>query len=265
MTVQNIYDILNEFAPFSLQESYDNSGLLAGDPQAEVHRILLTLDITVPVVREAAEKHAGLILAHHPIIWNPLKAVTPEHPVWHLIRSEIGAICSHTCMDVAAGGLNNYIGGMIRRKIPFTGECGALAQLPGGRTLGCTADLADVWDADALAERLNEVFHCVSLRYCKGKNAGRIRRIAWCSGSGGDLIPDAIAAGADALITGDCKHSIWADAQNRGFTLFDCGHFETEVPVVRLFAEILEQKAPEIEVLISEEGTKPFYEAYSAI
>ncbi|MBQ8921872.1 MAG: Nif3-like dinuclear metal center hexameric protein [Oscillospiraceae bacterium] len=259
MTIQDIYKILDRFAPFSLQESYDNSGLLAGDPQAKVHRILLTLDITTPVVLEAAEKQAELILSHHPVIWNPLKAVTPPNPVWHLLRHQIGAICSHTCLDIAEGGLNDYVGRMLSEQIAFAESPAPLALLPGGRTLGRTAALTSPCDAQTLAQKLNRVFGCADLRYFSGKNAPCIRKIAWCTGSGGDLITDAITAGADALITGDCKHSVWADAQNRAFTLFDCGHFETEVPVVRLFSELLSQEAPGVELLISEAGTKPFF------
>ena len=259
MKIQDIYDILDRYAPFSLQESYDNSGLLAGDPQAPVSRILLTLDITTPVVLEAAEKHAELILAHHPVIWNPLKAVMPPNPVWHLLRHQIGAICAHTCLDIAEGGLNDYVGKMLEEALPFSDAPVPLAALPGGRTLGRAAALAEPLDADTLAQKLQAVFGCGCLRYYKGSSAQCIRKIAWCTGSGGDLMQDAAAAGADALITGDCKHSIWAEAQNRAFTLYDCGHFETEVPVVGLFSEILSKEAPGIELLISEAGTKPFY------
>lgn len=259
MTIQDIYEILDAYAPFSLQESYDKSGLLAGDPQQSVSRILLTLDITVPVIREAAARRADLVLSHHPVIWEPLRAVTPAHPAWHLVRHGIAAICSHTCMDIAEGGLNDHIGNMMAKSFLPAKGWQPLAQLSGGRTLGRVAELAESWEAEDLAERLKEVFRCRSLRYYEGEKAHLIRKIAWCSGSGGDLIPDAIAAGADALITGDCKHSVWADAQNRGFTLFDCGHFETEVPVVKLFADIIGKAAPDMELLISETGTTPFY------
>ena len=259
MTIQGIYDILDACAPFSLQESYDKSGLLVGDPERTVRRVLLTLDITVPVVAEAAECGADLILAHHPVIWDPLRSVSPAHPVWHMIRHNIGAICAHTCIDIAEGGLNDYIGDMMSNQIPMSREWGPLAALSGGRTLGRVAALQEEWAADELAEVLRDVFDCVSLRYCEGRNAQNIQKIAWCSGSGGDLIANAAAAGADALITGDCKHSVWVDAQNRYFTLFDCGHFETEVPVVNLFAEILRDSAPEIETVISKAGTIPLF------
>ena len=256
MTVQDIYDILDAYAPFSLQENFDNSGLLAGDPDRTVSRILLALDITMPVIAEAAEKHCDLILAHHPVIWNPLKAVTPAHPVWHLIRHDIAAICSHTCLDIAPGGLNDHVGELLAAQIPMRNKA-ALAVLSPGRMLGCTAELVTEMTAAALADALRTVFGRESLRYFTADPERKIRKIAWCTGSGGDLIPDAVAAGADALITGDCKHSIWAEAQNRSFTLFDCGHFETEVPVVQLFQKIL--MGIDAELIVSEAGTAPFF------
>ena len=256
MIVQEIYDILDAYAPFSMQESYDNSGLLVGDPQKEISRILLTLDITVPVIEGAAEKQCGLILAHHPVIWNPLKSVTPLHPVWHLIRHDIAAVCSHTCLDIAPGGLNDYVGEMLAAQLPMRNKA-PLTVLSPGRMHGCTAELAGEENAVSLAELLTEVFCCGSLRYYASDPDQTIRKIAWCTGSGGDLISEAIAAGADALITGDCKHSVWAEAQNRSFTLFDCGHFETEVPVVLLFQRILRDTGAEL--LISEAGTSPFF------
>lgn len=260
MTIQDIYNILNDYAPFSLQESYDNSGLLVGDPQQEVKAVLLTLDITIPVVKEAAEKHADLILAHHPVIWNPLRSITPEHPVWHLVQHQIGAICSHTCFDIADGGLNDLLGERISQIFPLKEDRLPLAVLSGGRILGKAADLVSETDADTLASNLQAALNCNSLRYYRGTHADKIRRIAWCTGSGGDLIRDSIKAGADALITGDCKHSIWADAQNLGFTLFDCGHFETEVIITERFRKILADAAPELTVLDSEIGTRPFFQ-----
>ncbi|MCQ2417765.1 MAG: Nif3-like dinuclear metal center hexameric protein [Oscillospiraceae bacterium] len=259
MTIQDIYQILDAYAPFSLQESYDKSGLLVGDPAQKVKRVLLTLDITIPVVQEACDKKAELILSHHPVIWDPLKSISPAHPVWHLVQQNIGAICSHTCMDIAKGGLNDYVGKMMSRSIGMTREWEPLAILPNNRTLGRTAALANAWNAKALARQLKAVFQCADLRFYEGKQSQYIRKLAWCTGSGGDLIADAIAAGADALVTGDCKHSVWAEAQNRNFTLFDCGHFETEAPVVHLFRQILQHAAPKLEILISESGTRPFY------
>ena len=261
MTIKEVYDILDAYAPFSLQESYDRSGLLAGDPAQEVSSVMLTLDITTPVVLEAAEKHADLIVSHHPVIWDPLKSISPAHPVWHLVRHGIGAVCTHTCLDIAEGGLNDCFGDLLQCCIPLDAARAPLSVLSGGRTLGSVAALAKPADADLLAAELKTALHCSSLRYRRGKNAASICRIAWCTGSGGDLMRDAIKAGADALITGDCKHSVWAEAQNLDFTLFDCGHFETEVLAVGLLRRILQDAAPGLTILDSEAGTKPFFTA----
>ena len=259
MTIQDIYRIIDEFAPFSTQESYDKSGLLVGDPQTKVRRVLLTLDITVPVIREAAAKKADLILSHHPVIWDPLKSLSPAHPVWHLVQNGIGAICAHTNIDLAEGGLNDQAGDLIAEALPMTGSRKPLARLSGDRTLGRVCSLAEPVNPKALAECLRRVFRCGSLRYFAADPAQSIRTIAWCTGSGGDLMQEAIRAGADALITGDCKHSVWAEAHNLGFSLYDCGHFDTEVAAVNWFRQVLQADAPELDTVISVSGTMPFF------
>ena len=76
MKVKEITAILEEAAPLFLQESYDNSGLLVGDPEAEIDSALICVDATESVVAEAAEVGAGLVLSHHPVIFHPLKRLT---------------------------------------------------------------------------------------------------------------------------------------------------------------------------------------------
>ena len=257
MTVQDIYRILDEAAPFASQESYDNSGLLVGSGDQEVHKVLLTLDITVPVIEEATACGADLILSHHPVIWSPLKSLSPQNPVWLLARNNIAAICSHTCMDIAAEGLNALYGRKLNAALGFDGASEPLELLSGNRVLGACANLQTEIDADTLAQKLGYTFNRHTLRYCDGGKP--IRKVAWCTGSGGDLIETAIERGADALITGDCKHSIWVLAQNLGFTLFDCGHFETEVIVTQCFQELLAPYADSFELVISKVGTTPLF------
>lgn len=259
ITIRDIYNVLDAAAPFSTQESYDNSGLLVGDPNDRVSHVLLALDITIPVVNEAAAMGAQLILSHHPVIWGGLKSISPAHPVWHLISHNISAIASHTCMDVALNGTNAAIADILRRHIGICGEPTPLHTLSGGRTLGLCCDLQRETTVSALAERLQAAFHCRGLRYYAA-NRRPIRRIAWCGGSGGDLLADALACHADALITGDLKHSEWCEAVNRGVTVFDCGHFSTEQPVLERFQAILTNAFPEMKISVSENLQAPIYE-----
>lgn len=257
VTVSDIYGALDAAAPFCTQEGYDNSGLLVGSGTDEVRHVLLALDITIPVVEEAATLGAELIISHHPVIWGGLKSISDAHPVWHLIRHKIDAIASHTCMDVAQGGTNTLIEQILREQIGLRGECAPLCVLSGGRVLGYCCDLQAECDAAALSGRLQAAFGEQGLRYYD--NGKTIRRVAWCSGSGGDLIADALLCGADALITGDVKHSEWCEAVNRGVAVFDCGHFSTEQPVLERFREILLEAFPRLAVSVTGQFRAPVY------
>ena len=107
--VKNIYEFLDGWAPFSTAMSFDNAGLLAGNAEEEVQTVLLALDITPDVVREAVSCGAQLIVSHHPVIFDPLKRLTPDSAPWLLARHAIAAICAHTNLDLAPGGVNTCL------------------------------------------------------------------------------------------------------------------------------------------------------------
>ena len=103
--VNDVLRILNVAAPVEYAFDYDNVGHLVGDLDAPVSRVLVALDITRPVIREAVESGAGLIVAHHPLIYSPLTKVVSGDVtgslVIELIKNNISAICMHTNLDVA--------------------------------------------------------------------------------------------------------------------------------------------------------------------
>lgn len=257
ITVRDIYCTLDKAAPFASQESYDNSGLLVGNHTDEVTHVLLALDITIPVAEEAAAIGAELIISHHPVIWSGLKSISAAHPAWHLIRHNIAAIASHTCMDIAEGGTNSAIEQILQTTIGLNGENTPLCVLSGGRVLGHCCALSKAYDAADLSVQLMKAFQERGLRYYD--NGKPIRKVAWCSGSGGNLIADAIACGADALITGDLKHSEWCEAVNRGLAVFDCGHFSTEQPVLKQFRSVLTVAHPELQISEATQLQSPIY------
>ena len=93
-TVRDIYNFIDSVIPFSTQESWDNSGFLAGDPDMGVHRIITALDITNKVIDEAFYENAELIVSHHPIIFTPIKSVMANSPVGRMINADIeGNFC----------------------------------------------------------------------------------------------------------------------------------------------------------------------------
>ena len=94
--IQEIYNILNQIAPFGSALPYDNAGLLVGDADRQVQKIGVCLDITAKAIDAAVTQGCDLIVSHHPVIFDPLKQISPVHPAYRLISENIAAICAHT-------------------------------------------------------------------------------------------------------------------------------------------------------------------------
>ena len=129
-TVQQLYEAMQRIAPLELAGSWDNPGLLV-DCGGEVTRVLVTLDITPEVVTEAAAKHCEAIVAHHPVIFDPLKKLGPQDVPFQLVRAGISAICMHTNLDAAAGGVNEVLAGIfgMQDPEPFAEGCGRVGSI----------------------------------------------------------------------------------------------------------------------------------------
>ena len=143
-TVQQLYEAMQRIAPLELAEHWDNPGLLV-DCGGKVTRVLVTLDITPEVVAEAAAKHCEAIVAHHPVIFDPLKKLGPQDVPFQLVRAGISAICMHTNLDAAAGGVNEVLAGIfgMQDPEPFAEGCGRVGSIEpitagAGRPLQCT-------------------------------------------------------------------------------------------------------------------------------
>ena len=145
-TVNDIYAFLNDLAPVRYQMDFDNAGFLVGDGSAAVEHVLLALDITDDVIAEAAALHAQLIVSHHPLIFTPLHRATADdltgRKVLALARNGIAAVCMHTNLDIADGGVNDAL--MVALGAEVTGglepsgtdadggmlTCGRIGRLP---------------------------------------------------------------------------------------------------------------------------------------
>lgn len=225
MTVGEVYRYIDSRAPFSLQDSFDNSGLLVGSMAATVTKIAVCLDITGKTAGEAAMQGAELIVSHHPVIFHKLSCIDPSNPVNILIKNGINAICAHTNVDMAKEGISD----MMLELLDIKGETAVLQPVhKNGMGYGRIARLDFAADAASLAAMCKKAFHCRTIRYY---DSGRvIKTVGVCSGAGGseEDVANAAVKGCDALITGDVKHSGFIEALNRGITLIDAGHFHTE-------------------------------------
>lgn len=251
ITVGDVYRYIDKIAPFDIQDSFDNSGLLVGSMEAAVHKIAVCLDITRKVAEEAALKGADLIVSHHPVIFKKLSAIEIHNPVNILIKNGISAICAHTNLDMAQNGISD----MMLELLDFKGETKVLEPVhrDGGKVIGYgrIVKLDFVSDASALAAMCKKAFHCNTVRYY---DSGRvIKTVGVCSGAGGseDNVANAAKTGCDALITGQVKHSGFIEAANRNITLIDAGHFHTENIICGKLSADLESELG-VEVFVAE-------------
>lgn len=246
VTVGDVYRYIDRFAPFSTQDKFDNSGLLVGSMDMPADRIGVCLDITAKIVEEAARKDIQLIVSHHPVIFHKLSALEQCNPVALLAKNGISAICAHTNVDIARGGISD----IMLELLEFTGEAEVLEPVHGdGSGYGRIVELDFAADAEGLAQRCKEAFGCSVVRYY---DSGRVlKRVAVCSGAGGseDAVENAAKRSVDALITGDVKHSGFMEAVNRGITVIDAGHFHTENIVCPQLAAELEKLGAQVCVM----------------
>ena len=242
MTVKEIFNELNALAPFSTQAAWDNSGILIGDDDTPVTGILAALDVTDYEVDLAVKHGLNLIVAHHPVIFHPLKQLRGDSLYAKLLRCGICVIAAHTNLDKAVGGVNDALCeklGLDYRK------CGAdLAEgfLNVG-TFGAALTAAET--AALLRERLGG-----AVRFIDGCRP--VKTAAVCSGSGGEFFRAAAALGCDALITGEASYHDFLDAAGLGLSLFTAGHFETENPVCEKLQTYLRQACPGVPVMVSD-------------
>ncbi|MBE6848886.1 MAG: Nif3-like dinuclear metal center hexameric protein [Ruminococcus sp.] len=244
MKVQEVLAAVNAIAPFETQEGWDNSGLLVGSIWQEVKHVMVSLDISAKIVDAAAEKGCDMIISHHPVIFDALKCVPAEHPVYQLASNNMTAICCHTPLDIVEGGLNDLLVEALREKLGLTEEVLPLEE----SGLGRVVTLAEEKSVEEIAKIAKEVLKCHTVRYLDaGVNGEKVKTLAICTGSGASLLELADAR-ADALLTGDVKHDRWYTAQDIFMSLIDCGHFHTEIAAVDYLADKLKEKLPDLEI-----------------
>lgn len=246
VTVKDVYGFIDSFAPFSSALSYDNVGTLVGDMNADVTKILCTLDITKSAIEQAKRVGAELIVSHHPVIWNPLKCVCSDSVVYDLCKNNINAICAHTNLDAANGGVNDVLCSVLELKNTEIWEPENIGRV--GYTEYSLLELVKL-----TAEKLG----VKSINYI---DCGRTcNRVAVIGGSGGGDIDNAIAAGADTLITGEMKHDQYIYAKNVGLNVIVAGHFDTEFIVVPVLADKISNQFNDVSVSVFREPAYKFY------
>ena len=257
MYIKEIISLIEDYAPLKFQASFDNSGLLCGNPERELTSILLCIDVTEEVIKEAIDKGHNLIISHHPLIFSGLKHITPatyvERCVIDAIKHDITIYAAHTNMDVVANGVS----GRMADKLDLYHR--QILQPEGdpmdGNGFGIIGELQQPVESMAFLQQVKEIFRCDRLRYTT-PHTPFMQRVAVCGGAGASFFKQALAGQADIYISGDFKYHDFFLTENR-IMFADIGHYESEQFTKEIFYEILTKKISKFAVQFSEINTNP--------
>ncbi len=251
MKAREIMKVLEDFAPLSTQEQWDNAGLCIGSPDAEVHGIMLGLDCSVELIRQAKEAGADMVVTHHPLIFRGIKQLHPGDPVadavMEAVRSGILVYGFHTPADKAVEGVSWQMA--LRLGLQ---DIEILDPEPSGVGLGAVGNLPEPISAEDSISLVKEKFNLQALR-CSAPS-GSISRVAMCGGSGSDMIPTAMASGAQLYISADFHYHHFFTPN--GFMIMDVGHYESEIFIVETLFSLLKKNFPTFAVQISEQRSQ---------
>ena len=257
MKAKQVFDALEQYAPLPLQDGFDNAGLQIGlTAEQEVTGALLCLDVTEEVIDEAERLGCNLIVVHHPLLFHGLKSITEDSYVGRCvikaIQKGIGVYAAHTNMDNAEGGVNFRIAEKIGLKNlsflePKPGEIFAGS--------GVIGELVAPEEERDFLERLKGLFNIQCIR-CNAMKDRKIQRVALCGGAGGFLLPQAVARGADAFLTGEMRYHDYFGYEGE-LLIAEMGHYESEQYTVDIFADILGRHFSELKIAKTSYNTNP--------
>ena len=234
MKLKDFTALMEQVAPGELALGFDNPGLLIEPERDEIEKVLIALDATPQIAKEAAEWGAQLVLTHHPLFFSPVKHILKDDPetaaAWLLLRNGIGHFAAHTNLDAAEGGVNDCL--MAALGVTVTGTLGEegicrIGALPKETTLLDFAKLC----GKAL---------CTHPAFT-GDPSQKVKTVACCSGAGASDMTLAKEAGADVFLTGEIKHHETLMADVLGIPVMVLGHYETERVVLEPLKERLEK------------------------
>ena len=246
--LKDILDILEEIAPVSTAEDWDNPGLQVGDYSREVKTIFFSVNPTLEALEEASKKRADMLLTHHPLIFRPLfhldRGSYPGNVIFEAYKRGISVVSVHTNLDVAQGGINDMLARLFGLRDVDVLQKGGESRV-NGVGLGRIGFLPRPVSLSAMTKTVKARLGIKAVKVV-GNKKSVIKRVAFVGGSGGSLVSVAAARGADLLITGDVSHHEALSAQDLGLAVIDAGHFHTEKAALWLFAEQFRERVREL-------------------
>lgn len=224
MKAQALIDLIEDFAPLTLAQEGDPVGLQIGDPDQEIDRIMTTLDVRPEVVAEAIHNQVNFIWAHHPVMFSPAKNLDlrdPQNKMYaDLIKHDIVVYASHTNLDSAEGGMNDW----LADKLGLNNTRPLLPNTDGVTGLGRIGQLTVVADLAQYAAHLRDGFGVQAVRIIAQNRLHDVQTIAVIGGDGGKYWRAAQQAGADVLVTADVYYHVGHDIISNDFAVIDPDH-----------------------------------------
>ena len=257
MKIKQITSLLNDWAPLSYAEDFDNVGLLVGDEQVDCTGVLITLDCLETVVDEAIASHCNLIVTFHPIIFKGLKRINKstyvERVVFKALQHNIAIFALHTALDNVPHGVNFG----ICQKLGLTNTKTLIPKSPQMPTIGMgmTGSYDTPLEIESFITLVKERFAIPTIRH-SALISKTISKVGVLGGSGSFAIQNAIQANCDVFLTADLKYHDFFTAESK-IILMDIGHYESEQFTKNLIWEYLTKKIPNFVVLLSKTNTNP--------
>ncbi|MCF6248676.1 MAG: Nif3-like dinuclear metal center hexameric protein [Desulfobacula sp.] len=244
VTIADIIEQLNTFAPFDIAENWDNSGLQVGSQEWEVKKIIIALDVTMPLMEAAKACGANLVITHHPLMINSRNVIDfntlPGRVIESCAKNRISIVSVHTNLDKTDEGLNDY----FAKKIGILNISGNLSddlssmQSDQNIGIGRLGEVESELTLSQLATQVKKKLNIDHLRVI-GDMTMMVKKIAICTGSGGSLLDDFFCSKADVYITGDIKYHEARKVEELSKGLIDVGHFGSEHMAIDLLYEKL--------------------------
>ncbi len=248
ITVNDILEFLNELAPAETAFEWDNVGIMVGSKQKTVKKVLVTLDVSLSAVHEAAQKGCDLIVSHHPLIFNPLKSVTDTTPtgkaVIDLVKNDISVISMHTNLDKANDGVAFNFAKSLGLEDIYIPSSDKLEVIHCGTVKEQT-------NFNDFVQTIGEKLGTKAIRFSKNNDA--VKKVATGCGAGYGIPESVISEGVDTFVVGEAKYNDYLDSAFYGINIIDVGHFASENIVVPVLQKKLEQKFLKVEFVISKE------------
>jgi len=256
MEIKKIIEAIEKIAPLELVPDWDNPGMQIDTGTKDVKKILVALEITTEIIKEAKEKEVELIVVHHPLLFNAIKKVDNNtvlgNQIIDLIKANISVYAAHMNFDLTDGGNIDYLVSKLNLKnIKKFDE----------NHVGSFGELSETVSFDELCRYVKSSLDISTIKVT-GNLSAIIKKVGICCGAGFSVetIEEAFRQGCDVFISGDVKHHEALYARERGICLIDAGHYGTEKFFVQNLTEKLNATiGKEVEIFASELDINPFY------